>query len=84
MNYSTAKTILFLYRRQEKLRELLKPEPDTPTDFPDEDLENSPRAGFRAGTQRLQVCSTINGSPEETTSSHCSLGRVARQQQPHW
>lgn len=37
INYSTAKTIMFLYRRQEKLREQLKPEPDTPTDFASED-----------------------------------------------
>ena len=35
INYSTAKTILFLYRRKHKFLQEVKMEQDTPTDFTD-------------------------------------------------
>lgn len=71
INYSTAKTIMFLFRRQEKLRELLKPEPDTPTDFEDAPDINSPRktAGFRQGEQKVQICTSIGGTPDTSSLS---------------
>lgn len=61
INYSTAKTILFLYRRKHKFLHEVKLEPDTPTDSTDSHDGLKEMAGFRQGLQHLMICCSIGG-----------------------
>ena len=73
INYSTAKTILFLYRRKHKFLQEVKQEADTPTDFTDSNDGPKLTAGLRSGPQRLSICCSIGGVASPDSPSQCSL-----------
>lgn len=63
INYSTAKTILFLHRKKLKLPQT-KPELDTNSSQNDLNYEKSSnRAGIKMGTsQPIMMCCSVGGS----------------------
>lgn len=72
MNYSTAKTIVFIYRRKLKLTQSRYKE-DSEKATSDESSSRSGQASFRPGTQLMEVSSSVGGNPTYGIVKVCSF-----------
>jgi|JI6StandDraft_1071083.scaffolds.fasta_scaffold09427_6 hypothetical protein len=69
LNYSTAKTILFLYRR--KLKSSSRPDHDRTSSS--EISGRSETASYRVGQQKLEISSSIGGNPTYGAIRFCGV-----------